>query len=73
MFTSQMHISPYSYVLKVKIEHAKIMIIQKETKLESIAFDLGFQSYVNFARTFKNYTNLSPKEYRDKYKVERSL
>lgn len=66
MFTSQMNISPYCYVLNVKIEHAKIMILQKNTKLESIAFDLGFQSYVNFARTFKNYTKLSPKEFRDK-------
>ena len=64
MFTSQMSISPYCYVLKVKMEHAKIMILKKNTKLESIAYDLGFQSYVNFARTFKNYTNYSPKEFR---------
>lgn len=64
MFTAQMNTSPYSYVLKVKIEYAKIMILKKHTKLESIAFDLGFQSYVNFARTFKNYTKYSPKEFR---------
>lgn len=73
MFTSQMNISPYCYVLNVKIEHAKIMILQKNTKLESIAFDLGFQSYVNFARTFKKYTKFSPKEFRDKNKTDRSL
>lgn len=73
MFTSQMNISPYCYVLKIKIEHAKIMILQKNTKLESIAFDLGFQSYVNFARTFKNYTKFSPKEFRDKNRYDRSL
>lgn len=68
VFASQMNISPYCYVLNVKIEHAKILIIQKNTKLESIAFDLGFQSYVNFARTFKKYTKFSPKEFRDKYR-----
>lgn len=73
MFTSQMNISPYCYVLNVKIEHAKIMILQKNTKLESIAFDLGFQSYVNFARTFKNYTKYSPKEFRNKNIVDRTL
>lgn len=65
MFSSQMNISPYCYVLNVKIEYAKIIILNKNIKLESIAYDLGFQSYVNFARTFKNYTKLSPKEYRD--------
>lgn len=64
IFTNQMKISPYSYVLNVKIEHAKIMILNRNTKLETVAYDLGFQSYVNFARTFKNYTNYSPKEFR---------
>jgi AraC-like DNA-binding protein len=73
MFTSQMNISPYSYILNIKIEHAKIMILKQNIKLESIAFDLGFQSYVNFARTFKNYTKFSPKEFRDKYKSDSSL
>ena len=69
MFSAQMNISPYCYVLNVKIEHAKIMILNENTKLETIAYDLGFQSYVNFARTFKNYTKYSPKEYRDKNKT----
>ena len=63
-FTAQMGISPYNYVLNLKIERAKYLILDNNTKLESIAFDLGFQSYVNFARTFKNYTKYSPIRYR---------
>ena len=44
------------------------MILQKKKiKLESIAFDLGFDSYINFARTFKKHTKVSPKEFRDNY------
>ena len=74
IFQSQMNISPYYYVLSVKIEYAKKMILQKKNiKLESIAFDLGFHSYINFARTFKKYTKVSPKEFRDTYKVDCSL
>jgi YesN/AraC family two-component response regulator len=65
IFTSQMNISPYSYVLNIKIEHAKIMMLDRSMRLEYIAYDLGFQSYVNFARTFKNYTKCSPKDYRN--------
>ena len=59
-----MGVSPYSYILNVKIEFAKKMIMDDPKKLENIAYDLGFQSYVNFARTFKNYTKLSPKEFK---------
>lgn len=64
IFTSQIGVSPYNYILKMKIEFAKRMILSEPDKLECIAYDLGFQSYVNFARTFKNYTKLSPKEFK---------
>lgn len=64
IFTNHVGISPYNYILKVKIEFAKKMILEEPNKLENIAYDLGFQSYVNFARTFKNYTKLSPKEFK---------
>lgn len=69
-FSDIMGITPYKYVLISKIEQAKILLANEKLKLEFIAYDLGFQSYVNFARTFKNYTLLSPKEYRNylKYK-----
>jgi YesN/AraC family two-component response regulator len=65
VFTNQMNIAPYTYILNIKIEHAKIMILNRNSKLEYVAYDLGFQSYVNFARTFKKYTKYSPKEYRN--------
>lgn len=65
-FTAQMGMPPYSYVLNLKIERAKYLILENNTKLESVAFDLGFQSYINFARTFKNYTKYSPIEFRKK-------
>lgn len=69
-FSDYIGITPYHYVLISKIEQAKILLEDEKLKLEFIAYDLGFQSYVNFARTFKNYTLLSPKEYRNKIKLQ---
>jgi AraC-like DNA-binding protein len=69
-FSDYIGITPYHYVLISKIEHAKILLADEKLKLEFIAYDLGFQSYVNFARTFKNYTLLSPKEYRNKIRLQ---
>jgi AraC-like DNA-binding protein len=65
-----MGLTPYNYVLISKIEHAKMLLADDKLKLEFIAYDLGFQSYVNFARTFKNYTLLSPKEFRNKLRIQ---
>lgn len=70
IFSDYMGLTPYNYVLNSKIEHAKKLLANDEIKLEFIAYDLGFQSYVNFARTFKNYTLLTPKEFRNKLKVQ---
>lgn len=69
-FSDYIGITPYHYVLISKIEQAKILLADEKLKLEFIAYDLGFQSYVNFARTFKNYTLLSPKEYRNKIRLQ---
>ena len=69
-FSDYIGITPYHYVLISKIEYAKILLADEKLKLEFIAYDLGFQSYVNFARTFKNYTLLSPKEYRNKIRLQ---
>ena len=65
IFSTYLGITPYNYILNTKIERAKVLILDENNKLENVAFDLGFQSYVNFARTFKNYTKLSPKAYRN--------
>jgi YesN/AraC family two-component response regulator len=70
IFSEYMGLTPYNYVLISKIEHAKMLLADDKLKLEFIAYDLGFQSYVNFARTFKNYTLLSPKEFRNKLRIQ---
>ncbi len=37
---------------------------QKDSKIIAIAFDAGFKSKTTFNRVFKNYTGLTPSEYR---------
>ena len=53
MFTNYLKITPYQYILKVKIEKAKSIISETNQPLTEISQDLGFQSYSNFCIAFK--------------------
>ncbi|MEM7086947.1 MAG: helix-turn-helix transcriptional regulator [Bacteroidota bacterium] len=51
----------------LRIDHAKNMLrndLQKEKTILSVALDSGFSNQSNFIRVFKNYTNLTPSQYR---------
>lgn len=64
IFTSYVGVTPYNYIITIKIEHAKLLLSDEKNKLDEIAYNLGFQSYINFSRTFKKHTKQSPNQYR---------
>ena len=64
MFTKQMGITPYQYILERKIEHAKILIQQQKITITDIAFEMGFSSYANFCNAFKKITTLTPEQFK---------
>ena len=67
IFTQQMYITPYQYILERKIEHAKILIQQQKITITDIAFKMGFSSYVNFCNAFKKITSKTPSNFRTFY------
>jgi|688.fasta_scaffold291337_3 AraC-like DNA-binding protein/AmiR/NasT family two-component response regulator len=64
MFTLYMNITPYQYILQMKIEKAKFLITETNQLLTHIAFDLSFSSYSNFCTIFKRLTGYTPDAYR---------
>lgn len=67
IFNKYLGLTPYQYILKKKINKAKKLIIENETSLVDIAFELGFLSYSNFSKIFKRETTLTPDQYRKVY------
>ena len=47
---------------------AKTVLTSSDMAIEILAEELGFNSVSNFSNFFKTKTNLSPSEYRTKYK-----
>ena len=74
MFNAYMHITPYQYILKIKIDKAKSLIEETNQPIAQIAQDLSFQSYSNFCIAFKKLNgNENPKAYRRKIMALRNI
>lgn len=73
MFTKFIGITPYQYILKVKIEKAKSLLIETQDPIANIATDLGFNGYSNFCIAFKKLNeNETPDSFRKRYEVTRN-
>lgn len=70
-FTKYIGITPYQYILRRKIEKAKVLLEETTLTSKDIAFDLGFESYSNFNTAFKKITNTTSEAYRKMSKAEK--
>lgn len=55
------------YILKVRIERAKELLIGSEKKIQEISEKVGYLSAHSFARAFKGAMGISPGEFRERY------
>jgi AraC-like DNA-binding protein len=55
------------YRNKIRINAAKKLLAHTNEKIIYIAAEVGFEDISHFNRTFKDYTNMSPSKYRNRY------
>ena len=67
IFKEKLGMSPHKFHTQQKLRLAKGMIV-KEISLVNIGCELGFVDQSHFINTFKKYTGVTPKEYRNSYK-----
>jgi AraC-like DNA-binding protein len=53
-----------AYVQKQRVEAAKILLLQADTKASDAAFAAGFNSISQFNRTFRNLEGCTPSKWR---------
>lgn len=63
LFRKYLNTSPISYFHKMKIDYAKVLLIEGEKNITEVAEELGFQSIHYFSRFFKKHTGTCPTEY----------
>lgn len=58
---------PIEYVQAVRVEHAKRLLESGEVNVKSLAGQVGYDDLSSFSKLFKRFTELSPREYQDKF------
>lgn len=55
-----------TYLSRLRIERAKLLLYNKDLRVSEIAYDVGFQSLTHFNRIFHKLVGHSPTEYRSR-------
>ena len=64
IFRKKMGVTPMHYRNLVRVEKAKLLLLDRTLKMEEVAERVGFEDSKYFARVFKKETGASPNEFR---------
>ncbi len=67
LFSQRFGISPKEYVLSLKTERAKELLLNEKNLVKDVAFQLGYSDIYHFGKIFKARTGYTPSEYRKEY------
>lgn len=66
LFRRYLHITPINYLINYRLNEAAHLLTKTEKKINTIAYETGFNNVDYFCRLFKKHYQLTPTEYRKK-------
>ncbi|MBQ9766035.1 MAG: helix-turn-helix transcriptional regulator [Lachnospiraceae bacterium] len=63
-FSEIMHMTPFEYLLRVRIENSCRMLLASNLPIGEIALQCGFNSFSYFSKTFRSFKGCTPGGYR---------
>lgn len=63
LFTKETGTTFSNYVKKIRIEHAKELLLESNMKIYEVACRVGYSDQKYFSKVFKEYTGVSAKQY----------
>ena len=67
LFRRYIGITPMRYFQNLKLEASVSLLLNSTRSIKEIAWQLNFSSQYHFSRNFKEFTGVSPSEYRARY------
>jgi len=65
-------VSAKQYIIKQLVQKIRLRLSFEQKSINEIAYELGFSEASNMTRFFKKNTGISPKEFRNKIKIDRA-
>jgi AraC-like DNA-binding protein len=63
LFKRSTGMSPHQYLIRQRIERAKHLLKQREQSITMIAMECGFANQSHFAKYFRQYMGMNPKQF----------
>ncbi len=67
MFKKETNLTPFEYLIEVRIQKSKKLLRRKEIPITEVAMRCGFGSSSHFSSSFSRILNITPSEYRNSY------
>jgi AraC-like DNA-binding protein len=64
LFRASLGIAPYRFVMQQRVEEAKRMLASSDLSASQIAMVFGFSSQSHFVKVFRQFTGVTPKQYK---------
>ena len=62
--------TPYQYVIRLKMQHAKAQLLETEASVINIGLQVGYENSSHFSRAFKRNMGVSPTKLRKTLREE---
>lgn len=69
LFKEHLHMSPQEYLLKYRMLQAGNLLINTDLPISQIAYSCGYASQFAFSKAFHNTHDISPRDFRKKFKL----
>ena len=66
-FHQEVGVSPKQYLMKLRVENAKTLLVQTGKAVNEIAILVGFENEKNINYAFKKVLGITPRQYRENY------
>ena len=70
VFSSHMHMSPFDYLLRVRVDNGCNFLRETRLPVGEIAQRCGFNSFSYFSKRFKEIMGCTPAEYMSRYREQ---
>ena len=73
IFKERMHVSPQEYLMQVRMDKSRELLIKTDVPIYVVAKEVGYQDQLAFSKMFRKRFGLSPEQYRKKHRDEYSI
>ncbi len=68
IFKRRLNVNINTYINKVRVEASKTFLIESDSPVNEIAYNVGFNDPNYYSRVFRQLVGISPKEYKKRFK-----